>query len=180
MNVKDMLNMDLSQNDHSVLESLGIIKEVVLNINNAVPINGGLRGGDFKVGDVVYSYSIVEYPDGIYLPGDKEDKKLDGTIFSVGFTVKNDIKDLSGNLPKKGNANLIKIYSTIYKIITIFCKSKKPDNILITSYDESGYFGIYSEITKNNKISGYSRKTVIKWEMGGHPATSIVLKRNIN
>lgn len=170
----------LSDNDKLILESLSIIQEIKLDINNAVKINGGIREGNFQIGDQIYNYSIKEYPDGIYLPGDKEENKLDGSIFSIGFTNKLDKdnrEDLISNLPKGGKENLIKIYSTMYKILYTFSQYKKPQNILITSYDKSGYFGIYSNLTKTNKLPNYNRKTIIKWNQDNEPVTSILLKK---
>ena len=49
---------------------------------------------------------------------------------------------------------------------------------MISSYDASGYFPIYNTLTKTNRLPGYSRKSVIKWDDRGNAATSIILKKN--
>lgn len=166
-------------NERLILESYGLVREIKLDIKNAVPVLGGINGGEFQVGNIVYEYNVSEIPPNIFLPGDKEQIPLIGNSIDIGFTVKGTDKyDLTSNLPKKDSTeNLIKIYSTVYKIIYTISQSKKPSNILVSSYDKSGYFGIYNILTKTNKLPSYSRKTIIKWEVNGEKVTSIVLKR---
>lgn len=177
MNIKLCDLLTLSAKEYLLSESLTILKEIQLSVDNAAPIKGGLKGGSFVVGDSEYDYTVTELPSNIMLPGDKEEIKLEGTVVDIGFTVKGDNKDFASNLPKGGKANLIKIYSTIYKVLTLIAKAKSPNNILLTSYDASGYFPYYNNLTKTNNISGYSRKTIINWEHEGQRLTSIVLKR---
>jgi len=124
------------------------IKEITLNLNNSVNINGDLFGGEFKVGNIEYVYSIKN------TLNPYNDNKL---FYSIQFDEK--YNDKSSNEPT-GNAkeNYIKILSTIYKIILDFIKNEKPDYIGISSLDKSGYNNIYNNLTKTNKIPGYSRK----------------------
>jgi len=176
MKIKDLIAS--SNNDKLILESLSIIKEIELSSDNAVPIKGGLKKGTFQVGNVTYAYSVSDFKFPIILPGDIDQIKLEPLTVDIGFSVEGDAKDLTSNLPKGGKENLVKIYSTIFKIITTVAKSLSPNNIMISSYDVSGYFNIYNNLTKTNNLPGYSRKSVIKWDDQGRAATSIVLKKN--
>jgi hypothetical protein len=174
--LKDIL--PLSQREELIVESLQTLQEITLDIKNAAPIKGGLKKGSFEVGGIQYTYSINDFDIPIILPGDKDKIQLEPLTIDIGFSVEGDAKDLTSNLPKGGKENLIKIYSTIFKIITTVAKSLSPNNIMISSYDVSGYFPIYNNLTKTNSLPGYSRKTIIKWENEGAAATSIVLKKN--
>lgn len=174
--LKDIL--PLSQKEQSIVESLQTLQEITLDIKNAAPIKGGLKKGFFEVGDIKYKYTIADFNFPIVLPGDKDQIGLEPLTIDIGFSVEGDADDLTSNLPKGGRENLIKIYSTIFKIITIAASSLRPNNIMISSYDASGYFPIYNSLTKTNSLQGYSRKCVIKWEDRGTGATSIVLKKN--
>ena len=46
----------------------------------------------------------------------------------------------------------------MYKIILDFVENKKPKYIGISSLDKSGYGNIYNNLSKTNKIPGYTRK----------------------
>jgi len=175
MKIKDLIYS--SNNDKFILESLSILKEIGLSSDNAVPIKGGLKKGTFQVGNVTYSYSVSDFKFPIILPGDLNQIKLEPLTVDIGFSVETDSKDLTSSLPKGGKENLIKIYSTIFKIITTVAKSLSPNNIMISSYDASGYFNIYNNLIKTNNLSGYSRKSIIKWNDEGNGITSIVLKK---
>jgi len=109
-----------------------------------------------------------------------DDIRLEGTVCDLGFTEQGGGTDFASNLPKGGRANLIKIYSTMYKIILTIAKAKAPNNILLSSYDQSGYFPYYNNLTKTNNIPGYSRKAIVKWTHNGKNITSIVLNKNKN
>jgi hypothetical protein len=178
MNIKLTEVLGLSTRDVQILESLSIVKEITLNLDNAAPIDGGLEKGTFQVGDVLYSYTVNDFDFPFVLPGDRDEVRLEPLTVDIGFSVKGDVDDLTSNLPKGGKENLIKIYSTIFKIVADVAKGLSPNNILVSSYDASGYFPIYNNLTKTNSISGYSRKTIIKWNNEGRAATSIVLKKN--
>jgi hypothetical protein len=174
--LKDML--PLTRQEQLLSESLSILKEIELNTKNASKIDGGISKGTFTVSDIVYDYTAVDYPSDIILPGDKDQIRLEGTVCDIGFTEQGGGTDFASNLPKGGRANLIKIYSTMYKIILTIAKVKSPNNILLSSYDQSGYFPYYNNLTKTNNIPGYSRKVIIKWTHNGKNITSIVLKKN--
>jgi hypothetical protein len=176
INLKDLL--PLSEEENLLSESLSILKEIELNTKNAAKIDGGIGKGTFTVGDIVYDYNVTDYPSDIVLPGDKDNIRLEGTVCDLGFTEQGGGTDFASNLPKGGRANLIKIYSTMYKVILTIAKAKAPNNILLSSYDQSGYFPYYNNLTKTNNIPGYSRKAIIKWAHNGKSITSIVLKKN--
>ena len=142
------------------------VNEITLNPSSAVEIDGDTFEGTFKVGDIEYEYSID--------PMDNPYK--DGEFFSISFTEKGTKK----NIPT-GNAkeNYIKILSTMFKIILDFAKEQKPEYIGISSLDKSGYGNIYNNLTKTNKIPGYSRKDAgldFKTKLGDK-GQFVVLKR---
>ena len=174
--LKDII--ELSEQEQLLSESLSILKEIQLNVKNAAKINGGISKGNFTVGDIIYDYTVTDYPSDIVLPGDKDQIRLEGTVCDLGFTEHGGGTDFASNLPKGGRANLIKIYSTMYKIILTVAKAKAPNNILLSSYDESGYFPYYNNLTKTNSIPGYSRKSIVKWAHNGKNITSIILKKS--
>jgi hypothetical protein len=178
MNIKLKDIIPLSEQEQLLSESLSILKEIQLNVKNAAKISGGISKGTFTVGDIVYNYTVTDYPSNIILPGDKDNIRLEGRVCDIGFTEQGGGTDFASNLPKGGRANLIKIYSTMYKIILTIAKAKSPNNILLSSYDQSGYFPYYNNLTKTNNIPGYSRKAIIKWTHNGKNITSIVLKKN--
>jgi hypothetical protein len=178
MNIKLKDIIPLSEKEQLLSESLSILKEIQLNPENAVKINGGIKRGDFTIGDIVYDYTVTDYPSDIILPGDRDNIRLEGTVCDLGFTEQGGGTDFASNLPKGGRSNLIKIYSTMYKIILTIAKAKAPNNILLSSYDQSGYFPLYNNLTKTNSIPGYSRKAVVKWEHSKKSITSIILKKN--
>jgi hypothetical protein len=148
----DILKFDtpvtLSGRLHSQLYELKV-NEITLNTSNAVKINGDLFDGEFKVGDIEYIYSVRSMPNPY--------KNDEGLFYNIQFDEK--YNDGSSNEPT-GNAkeNYIKILSTMYKIILDFVENKKPKYIGISSLDKSGYQNIYNNLTKTNKIPGYSRK----------------------
>ena len=174
--IKDIL--PLSEQEQLLNESLSVLKEIQLSTKNAAKIDGGISKGTFTVGDIVYDYTVTDYPSDIILPGDKDNIRLEGTVCDLGFTEQGGGVDFASNLPKGGRANLIKIYSTMYKVILTIAKAKAPNNILLSSYDQSGYFPYYNNLTKTNNIPGYSRKAIVKWSHNGKNITSIILKKN--
>jgi hypothetical protein len=146
------------------------VNEITLSSENAVEISGDLFGGEFKVGNVEYIYSIKNIPNPY---------KDNGLFYNIQFDEK--YSDKSSNEPT-GNAkeNYIKILSTIYKIILDFTKKEKPEYIGISSLDKSGYWNIYNNLTKTNKLPGYSRKDagLDFTTTSGDKGKFIVLKRN--
>jgi hypothetical protein len=124
------------------------INEINLNPDNAVKINGDLFGGDFKVGDIEYVFSIKN------IQNPYNDL---GLFYNIQFDEK--YNDKSSNEPT-GNAkeNYIKILSTMYKIILDFAEKEKPKYIGISSLDKSGYRNIYNNLSKTNNIPNYLRK----------------------
>jgi hypothetical protein len=143
------------------------VNEITLNSDSAVEINGDIFEGEFKIGDIEYEYSI----DPMDNPYDSEE------FFSISFTERGTRK----NIPT-GNAkeNYIKILSTMYKIILDFIQNQKPEYIGISSLDKSGYWNIYNNLTKTNRIPGYSRKEagLDFTTKSGDKGKFIVLKRN--
>jgi hypothetical protein len=158
-----------------VLESMGFLKEIQLNPENAVEIKGDTYNGEFQVGNIIYSYNFVKLPEGNPLPNSNSNFITDEKTYDVNFHVKGD----DSSLRKRGEQNLIKIYSTMFKVILDFILSISPNYLLISSFDEAEYFPIYSQLTKTNKIPGYSRKTIVNWVYPNKGnMTSIVLKKS--
>jgi hypothetical protein len=147
------------------------VNEIILNSKNAVEIEGDLFGGEFKAGNMNYVYSIKNIPNPY-----KDDTEL---FYNIQFDEKNN--DKSSNEPT-GNAreNYIKILSTMYNIILNFVEKEKPKYIGISSLDKSGYGNIYNNLTKTNKLPGYSRKDagLDFTSKSGDKGKFIVLKRN--
>jgi len=144
--------------------------EIILNIDNAVETSGDLYEGIFKVGNIIYKYSI----DNIDNP--YEEGK---SIVNISFE---ELNNPSGkNLPT-GNAkeNYIKILSTMYKIIVDFINIKSPEYIGISSLDKSGYWKIYNNLVKTNKLKGYNRKNsgLTFRNKQGDTGKIIILKKN--
>jgi len=127
------------------------VNEITLSPENAVEINGDVFEGEFKVGEIEYKYSIKNIPNPY--------KNDEGLFYGIQFDEKYNTK--SPNEPT-GNAkeNYIKILSTIYKIILDFAEKEKPKYIGISSLNKSGYWNIYNNLSKTNKIPGYTRKDV--------------------
>ena len=169
----DILKFDtpitLSGRLHSQLYELKI-NEITLNPSNAVEIYGDLDNGDFTVGEHDYNYRIIKM--------DKNPYDSD-SFYNIDF---HEIGNKNPNISlPTGNAkeNYIKILSTIYKIILDFTESIKPEYIGISSLDKSGYRNIYNNLTKTNKIPGYSRKDagLNFTSKSGETGQFIVLKR---
>jgi len=163
--------------DKFLLEHLQI-SEITLDSSNAVEVSWSSHNiAQFTVGGVTYEAYFDELVTPIKLPKSDSDFIYSGVVFNVGFGVKGDDPfAVSSSLPKGGRANLVKIYSTMFKVIEEFVKNNKPDYILLSAYAASNYFPIYNNLTKTNKIVGYQRKMVDSWEMDGAPIQSIVLK----
>jgi hypothetical protein len=158
-----------------ILESLEFLKEIILNPENAVEIKGNINKGEFQVGEIKYLYNIVKLPEGNPLPNSNSSFITDEKTYDINFHIKGD----NSSLRKGGKQNLIKIYSTMFKIILNFINSISPNYILISSFDEAEYFPIYNKLTKTNKITGYSRKTIVNWVYPNKGnITSIILKKN--
>ena len=123
------------------------INEILLNPNNAAEIEGDVFSGKFKVGDLGYTYSISKFPN----------PYKDGDFYNINF---DEIGNKNSNLQtgKAGGKNYIKILSTMYKIILNFVSKEKPNYIGISNIEGSGYGNVYNDLTKTNKLPGYSRK----------------------
>jgi hypothetical protein len=146
------------------------VNEITLNPNNAVEIYGDLNNGDFTVGEHDYNYRIIKLDKNPY---------SSNSFYSIDFHEIGN-KNPNPSLPtKNARENYIKILSTIYKIILDFTKEEKPEYIGISSLDESGYGNIYNNLTKTNKLPGYSRKDagLNFTSKSGEKGKFIVLKR---
>jgi len=162
----DLLQSILPSNrmpNRYLIESKQTVKEISLKPENAFDITYEGDGGYFTTGDVIYSFSLNELPTRFIFPGDKSQTLFTGGMLDIGFTPKGDTPLTE---PKGGRENLIKIYSTIYKIILDASINKHPKYLSISCTDSSGYFPVYSQLTKTNNLPGYQRKTVISWH---HP-----------
>ena len=179
--LKDII--ELSEQEQLLNESLSILKEIQLNVKNAAKINGGVSKGTFTVGDILYDYTVTDYPSNIVLSGDKDNIRLEGTVCDLGFTEQGGGTDFASNLPKGGRANLIKIYSTMYKIILDFAEEAEPEYIGISSMDNTSYKNyhmVYANLTDNkfNRIPGYFRKDVnLEFNTPQGKGRFVVLKR---
>ena len=174
----DLLQSVLPSNripNRYLVESKQAVKEIALNPENAFDVTYEGDGGYFTTDDITYSFVLNELPIRFIFPGDKSQTLFVGGMLDIGFTPKGDVPLTE---PKGGRENLIKIYSTIYKIIQDSSTTKHPQYLSISCTDSSGYFPVYSQLTKTNKIPGYSRKSVISWH---HPELgdmhSIILNR---
>jgi hypothetical protein len=146
------------------------VNEITLNPNNAIEIYGDLNNGDFTVGEYDYNYRIIKLDKNPY---------NSNSFYSIDFHEIGN-KNPNPSLPtKNARENYIKILSTIYKIILDFIKEEKPEYIGISSLDESGYGNIYNNLTKTNKLPGYSRKDagLDFTSKSGEKGKFIVLKR---
>ena len=174
----DLLQTVLPSNripNRYLVESKQVVKEIALNPENAFDITYEGDGGYFTTDDITYSFVLNELPIRFIFPGDKSQTLFTGGMLDIGFTPKGDTPLTE---PKGGRENLIKVYSTLYKIILDASTTKHPQYLSISCTDSSGYFPVYSQLTKTNKIPGYSRKSVISWH---HPDLgdmhSIILNR---
>jgi hypothetical protein len=158
-----------------ILESMGFLKEISLNPSNSVEIKGDANKGEFEIGGITYLYNVVKFPEGKPLPNSDNNFITDDKTYDVNFHIKGD----DSSLRKRGNQNLVKIYSTMFKVILDFISSVSPNYLLISSFEEAGYFSVYNQLTKTNKIPRYSRKTIVNWIYPGKgKITSIILKKN--
>lgn len=174
----DLLQSILPSNripNRYLVESKQVVKEIALNSENAFDVTYEGDGGYFTTDDTTYSFVSNELPIRFIFPGDKSQTLFTGGMLDIGFTPKGDTPLTE---PKGGRENLIKVYSTLYKIILDASTNKLPNYLSVSCTDSSGYFPIYSQLTKTNKIPGYSRKSVISWH---HPELgdmhSIILNR---
>ena len=147
------------------------INEINLSKENAVDTNGDLTGGTFKVGDIVYEYSIKNISNPY--------KDL-GLFYNIQFTPRGEVT----SIPKGGKENYIKILSTMYKIIVDFIEKEKPEYLGISSLDNNkNYHTVYNRLTDNpsNLIPGYFRKdSNLKFNSPQGEGRFIVLKRKKN
>ena len=174
----DLLQTVLPSNripNRYLVESKQVVKEIALNSENAFDVTYEGDGGYFTTDDTTYSFVLNELPIRFIFPGDKSQTLFTGGMLDIGFTPKGDTPLTE---PKGGRENLIKVYSTLYKIILDASINKHPNYLSVSCTDSSGYFPIYSQLTKTNKIPGHSRKSVISWH---HPELgdmhSIILNR---
>lgn len=164
--------------DKFLLEHLEI-SEITLDSKNGLDLKWIDEDlAEFTLDDIVYQATFDGLPSPTILPGSSANHLYKGNIVNVGFGEKGDDPyAMASSLPKAGRANIIKIYTTMFKAIQEYAKNNKPDYILLSSYKASGYFPIYNNLTKSNKIVGYQRKMVDIWRMDGTEVQSIVLTR---
>lgn len=138
-------------------KSLDIISEKKIIYENHGEIIGDRFSGLFKVGELTYDYKIT------YIGDYFNDNRVSftGSIYNISFFDRRDY-DLSGNIYEydEDEETILKIYSTIFKIICDFSKQVKPEYFMLSAPEKGRYYITYSDITKYNKIPGYHRKTV--------------------
>ena len=157
-------------------ESQQIINELTLNVNNSEKIVGSPLEGYFTVDGQTYNY-IIRKLDSPFIDKNVE---LTGEIYNIAFWNTKDLQEYPETYQSKGGRNnIIKIYSTMYKVILDFANAIKPDYFIIAAMDSTNYFPIYSDLTKNNKIPGYHRKTVVTFEnYSAYPMTGIAMAKD--
>lgn len=167
-----------SSKSQFLYESSIIINEIKLNVGNSVETTGDIFNGTFNVGESTYRYIIDKLQSVIV----EKNFKLEGDIYNISFLDStDDADDPESYQRKKGYANIVKIYSTMYKIIVDFAKQIKPDYFILISSKKSKYFPIYSELTQNNPIQGYHRKVVSDFpNSSSNPVMGIVMAKNEN
>ena len=164
--------------DKFLLEHLEI-SEITLDSKNGLDINWeSFTQAEFILDNIAYQVNFDELPTPAILNNSDSKYIYKGKLVNVGFGEKGDDPyALSSSLPKAGRANIIRIYTTMFKAIEEFVSRENPAYLLISSYKASGYFPIYNNLTKTNNIVGYQRKMVDSWEVDGQAIQSIVLKK---
>ena len=156
-------------------ESLRIVTELTLSMKDAAEIKGPLTNCEFEIDGKIFQCIIQRIPSPVIYG----EVTLEGDIANVAFMEKGrDISDPYTFTRQKGNINAIKLYNTIYKILSLFASLDKPDYIIIASTYQSGYHPIYLNLVTNNKIPGYMKKTIISFKNNKFgDMMGVVLKR---
>jgi hypothetical protein len=148
-----------------------LVKEIKLTKDNATEIIGTPTKGDFKVGEIEYTYNIVK----------KSSPYKDNEDF---YLIEFDEKEGKGDSEPTKNAkeSYIKILSTLYKVILNFLEKEQPTYFGISALDKSGYWNVYNQLTKQNQIPGYSRKDAgLKFTTNSEETGKmVILKKNQN
>ena len=148
-----------------------LVKEIKLTKDNATEIIGTPTKGDFKVGEIEYTYNIVK----------KSSPYKDNEDF---YLIEFDEKGGKGDSEPTKNAkeSYIKILSTLYKVILNFLEKEQPTYFGISALDKSGYWNVYNQLTKQNQIPGYSRKDAgLKFTTNSEETGKmVILKKNQN
>lgn len=164
--------------DDFISESLKLLREIKLDINNSVELESTYDGGKFKVGNVLYEYHIQKLPDGFMFPGDKDENIFEGKIFNVGFAVAgSDLDNINSFRPQDNQKNPIKVYSTMYKVILDLIETEHPDYLFIYSDDTANYHYLHKNLAKNNTPAGYVVQPTIEWMDGKNLQKTITLKK---
>ena len=170
MKIKKKIILEKYNRKLELYENLwNTINEITLNPSNGVKVFGDIFKGDFKVGDIIYSYNINKF----------KNPYVDGEFYNVHFHPKQNKTSIpTGDSTKE---NYIKILNTMYKVISDFAKEIKPEYIGISSMDNDNsknYHTVYNNLTKSNNIEGYVRKNSnLEFETPQGKGRFIVLKR---
>lgn len=157
-----------------LIEGRGMLKELNLSLSNAAVVIGETYEGTFQVGNLEYTYFVQK----VDSPYPTSAGILTGNIVNVGFYESEDSPEDPGSFDrKKKTGNLVKILSTMYKVLHTLVEEDHPDYIILFAKNATGYFPIYSELTQTNKLPGYTRKAVIDFEVKEEPCTGIILKK---
>ena len=175
INSKNMAPLNTTVKDVFLYESKKTINEIKLNIENVYPLEGNEYEGKFEAPSQTYEYFVEKLESPLCFP---EDIKLEGNIYNVFFKRKEDDRhDYDSYKLISGKENLIKIYSTIYKIYLDIISKFKPDYLLIYSL-EPKYFSVYKSIVKENPIPGYRIKTTVSYtDQDGDNSQSIIIQK---
>lgn len=158
-----------------IQEGRGLLSEIQLDIKNAADIKEEDSSGSFNVGGIEYTYHLQEVASPFWTSAGI----LTGTIYNIGFSeTTGDISDTETFMRKKGTNNLVRIYSTMYRVLLNLISKKAPNYIILFSFDKAGYYPVYNELLKTNKIPGYNIKSRIQFEENNEPATGLILKKS--
>lgn len=170
--ILDQLFPHLAGTNEWTLHSVDTLREISLDPMNAVEVDTTKQ--EFTVGATTYKYGMVQLPPHRELPGSDENFVIGDGTYDVHFhPVGNPTSMKVG-----GKENVVKIYTTMFKVILDFIQRTSPNTLLISSFDASGYYPIYDKLINSNKVPGYRRAGAVKWNYPNKgPITSIILQK---
>ena len=139
-----------------------MLHEIKLNVNNAAEVSNN----EFIVGDITYE---IKY----------QTININGKdIPDISFNQKGS-KTPNTRMRNTKPGEVIKVYSTMYKVSKDFLEKEKPEYFAVSSFAHSGYFSIYGDLVKQNPIEGYfvSNPMLQTKSKSGNILNSIILKR---
>lgn len=150
---------DLIMDASGYLQEVSFLQEITFgnNAGEEIDWSWGRGEGFFKVGGTDYKI-VYEYMDPSFI----RNYNLNGTVLNIGFTRKDDDdSDIRAFIRKGGREDTIKVYATVFKGIKEVVKRENPNYLMISSFKKSGYHQIYNNLSKTNKIPGYTRYRIL-------------------